>query len=88
MPYSDVCLALTLAKFAALCASVKCSTPKTTECKEVLASMKWHVTARWVSVLMELHISDVKLTTDAFKTTALAFSLASFYLSSTRAFKA
>ena len=42
---------------------------------KVLASIKWYLTARYASVLIEVHISDVKLTANAFDTIALAFSL-------------
>lgn len=68
IPHSDTSAASTFAKFSAAFAAGKI------ECKELLACIKWHVTARYVSVLIGVHISD-ELTADALDTMTLAFSL-------------
>ena len=57
-------------------------------CSEVLASVKWHVTARYELVFIEVHISAVKLATVVWDTEALAFYLDFLYPSFTIAFKA
>lgn len=68
IPHSDTSAASTFAKFSAAFAAGK------TECQELLACIKWHVTARYVSVLIGVHISD-ELTADALDTMTMAFSL-------------
>ena len=77
-PYSSIILALAAGKFVAVWDCGKWCTPRSIVCSSLLSLRKWQVTAKYASMLRDIHIP----TAVAFRTQALV------YFSATIAFKA